>query len=257
MEEPDKNRDFVASFARGLAVIQAFGPQARSMTLSEVAERTGLSRAAARRLLLTLCSLGFARSEGNRFELTPKILSLGYAYLASLGFWETARPFIEEVTEKLDESCSAAVLDESMVVYVARSAARHRIMSVALHVGTRLPAHATSMGQVLLAALEPDRLEAYLDSAPLQRHTRHTITDPEELRRRLEKVRDQGHALVDQELEEGLRSIAVPIRSNAGITFAALNVSSHAHLVGRTTMLRKFLPALKTAAHKIATHRIA
>ncbi len=257
MEKSDKSRDFVTSFARGLAVIEAFGPQARSMTLSEVAERTELSRAAARRLLLTLCELGFARSEGKRFELTPRILSLGYAYLASLDFWEAVRPFIEEVTERIDQSCSAAVLDESMVVYVARSAAQHRIMSIALHVGTRLPAHATSMGQVLLAALEPDRLDAYFDRADLERHTRRTITDAEGLRRRLKTVREKGYALVDQELEEGLRSIAVPIRSSAGGAFAALNVSSHATSVDRTTMLRKFLPALQAAAHKIATHRIA
>ena len=260
MSEPtgsmEKNRDFVGSLGRGLAVIQAFGRNSRAMTISEAAERAGLNRAAARRLLLTLVELDFARTDGKLFELTPNILSLGYAYLASLDFWEAARPFIEEVTGKLDESCSAAVLDGSSVVYVARSAAKHRIMSEALNVGTRLPAHATSMGQVLLAELEPSCLEAYLQAAVLERHTRRTITTPDELRARLQAVRERGYAFVDQELEEGLHSVAVPIRSNAGSSSAALNVSSHVARVSRTTMLRRYLPVLRDAASRIAAHRV-
>ncbi len=255
-EDDEKNRDFVASLSRGLAVIQTFGPSRRAMTISEVADRAGLNRAAARRLLLTLVKLGFARTDGKRFELTPKILSLGYAYLASLDFWEAARPFIEEVTERLDESCSAAVLDEASVVYVARSAAKHRIMSVALNVGSRLPAHATSMGQVLLAELEPSCLDAYLQAAELRRHTHRTITTPDGLRARLKAVRARGYAFVDQELEEGLHSIAVPIHSDAGPAFAALNVSGHAARVNRAAMLRRYLPVLREAASKIATYRV-
>ena len=246
----------MGSLGRGLAVIQAFGPNSRAMTISEVAERAGLNRAAARRLLLTLVRLDFARTDGKRFELTPKILSLGYAYLASLDFWEAALPFIEEVTEKLDESCSAAVLDGSSAVYVARSAAKHRIMSVALNVGTRLPAHATSMGQVLLAELESSFLDAYLQATELKRHTRRTITTPDGLRIRLKSVRERGFAFVDQELEEGLRSIAVPIYSHVGSAFAALNVSSHVARASRTAMLRRYLPVLRDAASKIATHRV-
>ncbi len=254
-QEQGRSRDFVGSFARGLAVIQAFGAEARSMTLSEVAERAGLNRAAARRLLLTLCELGFARSDGKRFELTPRILDLGFAYLASLDVWEAARPFLDEVTARIDESCSAAVLDGESIVYVARSAAQHRIMSVSLHVGKRLPAHATSMGQVLLAGLEPQALEDYLAGATLERYTRRTIVDAGELRQRLAAVREHGYALVDQELEEGLRSIAVPIRTPAGVLLAALNVSSNVSRVSRTKMLREYLPVLQHAAEGIATRR--
>lgn len=246
-----RTTDFVGSLDRGLRVIQAFGEDAPRMTLSEVAARTGLNRAAARRFLLTLCALGFARSDGKHFELTPKVLSLGYSYLASQDVWQTATPYLQEVTEALNESCSAAVLDDSSIVYVARSAAPHRIMSATLQIGSRLPAHASAMGQVLLAGLDPECLKSYLAATRLTAHTTRTLTTRRMLRERLGAVRNHGYVLVDQELEDGLRSIAVPIRDRSGHTVAALNVSTHAGRISRPRMLREFLPPLRAASEKI------
>jgi IclR family pca regulon transcriptional regulator len=243
--------DFVASLARGLAVIRAFGHDAHAMTLTEVARRTGLSRATARRFLLTLSTLGYARSEdGKHFRLTPKVLDLGYAYLSSLDLIEVAQPAMEQVAAETQESCSVAVLDGHDVVYVARVPTK-RIMRVNLSVGTRLPAHATSLGRVLLADLPEAVLDAFLAEGPLARFTDRTVTDAAELKRRLAEVRRQGYAVVDQELEEGLRSISVPLRGRGG-AIAALNVSSHASRVSNQELVRRFLPAMRAAAAAIA-----
>ena len=249
--EIERSGDFVSSLARGLAVIQAFGSDADRMTLTEVAERTGLTRAAARRFLLTLHQLGFVSYDGKYFALTPKVLSLGFSYLSSLDFWEATRPYMEEVTHALNESCSAAVLDGPDIVYVARSAARHRIMSVVLRVGSRLPAHATSMGHVLLGALGERELQAFCTGTALPRFTSRTITDPAKLQQRVQATRTHGYALVDQELEEGLRSIAVPVCDAKGSPMAAINISTQAARVSKSEMLRAFLPCLKDAATKI------
>src|SRR5262245_32113064 len=242
--------DFVASLARGLAVIRAFGPDAHEMTLSEVAQRTGVSRAAARRFLLTLAALGYADSDGKRFRLTARVLDLGYAYLSSMDLWDAALPHMERVVEQARESCSASVLDGGEIVYVARVPTR-RIMSVALGIGTRLPAYPTSMGRVLLASLTPERLDAYFRNAALTALTPHTVTDEAELRRILAQVARQGYATVDQELEEGLRSIAAPIRSRSGRTLAAVNVSAHTSRASRQDLVRRFLPLLQEAAGRI------
>ena len=239
--------DYVASFARGVAVIKAFGRQSRRLTLSEVAGSTGLSRAAARRFLLTLSALGYARGDGRHFELTPRLLEIGYAYLASLEFWELLQPALEEVTRRLNESSSAAVLDGEEVVYVARSASRQRIIGVALSVGTRLPAHATSMGQVLLASLLPAELDRYFRA----RFTAKTRVSRREIETRLEEVRRQGYALADQELEEGLRSLAVPLHDRAGHTVAAINVSAHAARVPAKTLVQEYFPVLRQGADTI------
>lgn len=247
MIAPD-SPDYVASLARGVAVIKAFGRQHRRLTLSEVAASAGLSRAAARRFLLTLCALGYARGDGKQFELTPRLLEIGYAYLASLEFWELLQPALEEVTRRLNESSSAAVLDGDEIVYVARSASRQRLIAVALAVGARLPAHATSMGQVLLAGLPPDELERYFKAARPQRFTAKTRVGRREIEARLEEVRRQGYALADQELEEGLRSIAVPLRDRAGQTVAAINVSAHAARVPAKALVQDYLPTLRRAA---------
>lgn len=242
--------EFVASFARGISVIRAFGPGATRLTLSDVAETTGLTRAAARRFLLTLVALGYARSDGKYFELTPAVLEIGYAYLASLDIWESVQPYLRGVTEQLHESCSAAVLEGDEVVYVARSAVNRRVLSINLAVGTRLPAHATAMGQVLLAGLEPAALTRYLKAATLAAYTEKTTTDPAALRARLDGIRAQGYALADQELESGLRSLAVPLHNRDGRVIAAINVSAPAAQVPAEVMIATYLPVLRDAASR-------
>jgi IclR family pca regulon transcriptional regulator len=217
--------DFVQSLSRGLAVIGAFDADHRQMSLSEVAARTGLSRAAVRRFLHTLVELGFMKLEGRSFALTPKILSLGTAYLSSAGLPEVAQPHLEVLSAALGESTSAAILDGPDIVYVARVATR-RIMTVGISLGTRFPAYATSMGRVLLAGLTPLDLDTYLAATDLIPLTPRTLTSELALRRELVKVARQGWAVVDQELEIGLRSLAVPITDAGGRTVAAINVST-------------------------------
>ncbi|MDX1736901.1 MAG: IclR family transcriptional regulator C-terminal domain-containing protein [Alphaproteobacteria bacterium] len=254
MSNPGSNTDssnFVGSFAKGLDVIRCFGPDSGRMSLSEVAEKTGFTRASARRFLLTLVELEYAVTDGKFFELTPKVLTLGHSYLSSLSYWESVRVYLNEVTLNTNESSSIGVLDGEEVVYVARSAAPHRLMSVALYVGARLPAYATSMGQVLLAGLETKKLNAYLANTKLEPFLSRTITDPKDLRRRLHTIREHGYVLVDQELEAGLRSMAVPIKNREGEYIAALNLSAHSARVTKSTMLRDYLPHLKCAAKKI------
>jgi IclR family pca regulon transcriptional regulator len=248
----DDDRDFVGSLARGLSVIRAFGHDAPRMTLSEVAARTGLTRAAARRFLLTLQSLGYILKEDNRFELTPRVLDLGFAYLSSRDLWEVATPYMEQVTERTRESCSASVLDGDDIVYVARVPTK-RIMSIGLNVGARLPAFATSMGRVLMAALPPAALDAMLGRVEMPQLTVRTQTDRQRLAATIDIVRQQGFAVVDEELEEGLRSIAVPIRNKAGQVLAAMNVSGHASRTSVESLIRHTLPVLQDAAAAIRT----
>ena len=204
-----RRTDFVQSLDRGLAVIRCFSSEHPSLTLSEVAERTGLTRAAARRFLLTLQELGYVGSSGRQFSLRPRVLALGYAYLSSFSVSQIAQPHLEDLAEQLHESCSVSVLDGDDLVYVARASA-NRIMTIALTVGTRLPAYPTSMGRILLAHLPERELDAYLRRTTMRKLTEHTITDPGELRKVLAEARSKGWAAVDQELEAGVRSIAVP-----------------------------------------------
>ena len=244
--------DTVQTLAKGLAVIEAFTAEHPAMTLSEVARRTGVSRAAARRLLLTLVELGYAGTDGRLFSLRPRVLDLGFAYLHSTGIWNLAQPFMVELVEQVHESCSAAVLDGADIVYVARVPTQTRIMSVSLGLGSRLPAHLTSMGRVLLAALD----DAALDDAirrlgPLQRHTEHTITDPARLAEEIRRVRAQGYALLDQELEAGLRSLAVPILGANEAVVAALNVGTQASRTSIERLLGEILPLLRHTATRI------
>jgi IclR family pca regulon transcriptional regulator len=247
-QEQSHDGDFVQSLERGLSVIRAFDAEHPKLTLSEVATSTGLSRAAARRFLRTLVQLGYMRSDGSRFSLRPKILELGYAYLSSLTLPEVAMPHMEGLVAQVNESCSISVLDDTDVVYVARVPTR-RIMSITLAVGTRLPAFVTSMGRVLLAGLPEDELEERLARIELTRLTSRTVTDKDTLREILATVRRQGYAATDQELEEGLRSLAVPLRGASGAVTAALNVSVHASRASMAAMRRDFLPlALRTAA---------
>ena len=248
-EEQARDGDYVQSLERGLAVICAFDADHPRLTLSEVAASTGLSRAAARRFLRTLVQLGYMRSDGSRFALRPKILELGYAYLSSLTLPEVAMPHLEQLVEQVHESSSVCELDGDDVVYIARVPTK-RIMTVTISVGTRFPAYATSMGRVLLAAQPDERLEKYLSSTSLHGLTGHTITNPAALRRELRKIRTQGWALVDQELEEGLRSIAAPIRDADGEVIAAINVSTHAGRRTLTGIVEDLLqPLLATARH--------
>lgn len=245
-----RNSDFVQSLDRGLAVIRAFGPDRERLSLSEVARATGLTRAAARRFLLTLVKLGYVRSDGREFSLRPRVLELGYAYLSGLALPEVAAPHLEELVARLHESSSISILDGHHVVYVARVPTK-RIMTVAISVGTRFPAYATSMGRVLLAAMSESELDRYLAEATFEPFTSRTVTDPDRLRTIVHEVARLGYAIVDQELEEGLRAVAAPIRGAPDVGTAAINVSAHASRVSLATMRTELLPALLETVRQI------
>jgi IclR family pca regulon transcriptional regulator len=240
----------VQSLERGLGVIRAFDADHAELTLSDVARSTGLTRAAARRFLLTLADLGYVRADGRWFSLTPRVLELGYAYLSSLTLPEVAEPHLERLVGEVRESSSVSVLDGADIVYVARVPVS-RIMTVAISVGTRFPAYATSMGRVLLAGLPEGELDAYLARVRLDRLSRRTITSPVDLRVELDRVRRQGWAMVDQELEEGLRSVAAPLHDRRGRVVAAVNVSTHAGRASSEVARRRLLPPLLDAAARI------
>lgn len=227
---PQAGDQYVQSLARGLAVIRAFDANNPHMTLSEVAARTGLTRATARRFLHTLVELGYVRTDGKTFALTALVLQLGYSYLSALTLPQLAQPHLEELSVRLGESTSAAVLDGADIFYVARVATR-RIMTVGITVGTRFPAYATSMGRVLLAGLPDPELRAYVNAVTLEALTPRTVTKSQDLVSELERVRAQGWCLLDQELELGLMSVAAPVRNAAGETVAAVNVSLQAQNV--------------------------
>lgn len=240
----------VQSFARGLEVLRSFGADAPTQTLSEAAERTGLTRAGARRILLTLQGLGYVAQEGRDFRLTPKVLELGFAYLASQPWWHVAQPLMEDLTQTLHESSSAAVLDGDEIVYVLRVPA-HKIMSINLGVGSRLPAHCSSMGRVLLAGLPEDERERRVMAMHLTAKTPKTITDPERLLSVLGDVRRKGFALVSEELELGLMSLAVPVTDRQGRVVAALNVSTQPQRRTATELREQCLPMLQAVAKRI------
>jgi len=240
---------FVQSLERGLLVIRALDSP-EPQPLSEIARATGLSRAAARRFLLTLEQLGYVRQARARFALTPRVLELGYAYLSSLTLPEVAQPHLERLVEQVQESSSVSVLDGDDVVYVARVPAR-RIMSVTISVGTRFPAYATSMGRVLLAGLRDEEVDATLARADLRKLTPRTITATADLWKAIERVRRQGYAIVDEELETGLRSIAAPIHDAAGAVTAAVNLSAQASRTTVADMKRRLLPSLRETAAAI------
>jgi len=240
----------VQSLERGLDVIRALSRPGPGRTLSDVARDTGLTRASARRFLLTLEELGYVRADERWFSLTPRVLELGYAFLSSLTLPQIAQPHLRELVGRVHESSSVSVLDGAEIVYVAREPTQ-RIMTVAISVGTRFPAHATSMGRVLLAGLTDGELDAFLAAAQLPSFTAATLTDRRRLRQELERVRRQGWALVDQELEDGLRSIAVPLRNQSGQVVAAMNLSTHASRRTPAGIRRELLPPLRRAAEAI------
>jgi IclR family transcriptional regulator, pca regulon regulatory protein len=244
--------EYLQSLARGLGVLSVLGEGGtRGLTLSETAAATGLPRATARRSLLTSVRQGYVATDGNRFTILPRVLELGYARLSQLTIGQLAQPHLEQVAATVHESASMAVLDGDDVRYVARAAAG-RIMSVDIMIGTRLPAFATSMGRVLLAGRSPAERELFLATARISSLTQRTVTDPEALRSILEGVAAEGFALVDQELEEGLRSMAVPVRDPSGVTIAAVNVSMHAARTSAAEARAHVLPALRHAARAIS-----
>jgi IclR family pca regulon transcriptional regulator len=246
------DRDFIQSLDHGLAVLEAFSATTQSLTVSQAAEATGLTRATARRVLLTLQQLGFVRSSGEReFALTPRVLRLGFSYLSSLDLRELAEPVLAELGERTGESVSLTVLDGTDVVYVARVSTR-RVMALTTKVGSRVPAYATSMGRVLLCYLPPERLDAYFQAVTLAPLTARTITEEDRLRQELDVVRRQGWSLVDEELEEGLRSIAAPIRDDAGEVTTALTVCGHAGRVTAAQLRDELLPHLLRAACELS-----
>lgn len=243
---------FMTSLARGLAVIQAFSQRPHHLTISQLSQRLGFSRAAVRRCLYTLSKLGFAGSDdGRHFYLRPRILMLGHSYISSTPLLTAARPVLEHLTRLLHESCSVAMLDGLDVLYVARANAT-RIMSIDLGVGSRLPAFCTSMGRVLLANLPVEQQEACLKQIRWKSYTDRTVPSVAKLRRILHLVARNGYAIVDQELELGLRSMAVPIHNPRGEVVAALNVGAHAQRIGIQEMQTRFLPNLRTAAQELS-----
>jgi IclR family transcriptional regulator, pca regulon regulatory protein len=230
-----------------IRVLSAPGP---GLSLADVAREAGLTRAAARRFLLTLEELGYVRSHDRRFSLTPRVLELGYSFLSSLTLPEIAQPHLRVLVQRVHESSSVSVLDGTDVVYVAREPTR-RIMTVAIAVGTRFPAHATSMGRVLLAGLDAVTLDRFFERAELTAFTGKTVISEPELRSEIAAVRERGSAIVDQELEDGLRSVAAPIRGAQGKVVAAVNVSTHASRRTLEAIRRELLPPLLETAGQI------
>jgi IclR family pca regulon transcriptional regulator len=242
---------YVQSFARGLEVIRSFSTEAPRQTLTEVAGRSGLSRAGARRILLTLETLGYVHNDGKLFSLTPRILDLGFAYLSSMPIWNLAEPVMEALVAQVKESCSAAALDGTDIVYVLR-VPTHKIMSISLGVGSRLPAYCTSMGRMLLSALPEAEAMRCLQSSELTARTKYTVTDVKEVLAKVAQARKQGWSLVNQELEEGLVSMAAPITNRGGQTVAALNISGQANRTSAKAMQETMLPQLLEAAQRIS-----
>ncbi|MGH8202768.1 MAG: IclR family transcriptional regulator domain-containing protein [Steroidobacteraceae bacterium] len=242
--------DFMTTLARGLHVIRAFSGVDRRLTIADVSRATGLTRAVVRRCLYTLRELGYAATDGRTFSLQPRILNLGYAYLSTAPIPIAAQPVLEELSAQLGEASSVAVLDDGAMVYVARAATR-RIMAVTLGVGSRLPAYCTALGRALLAGMPPEQAAQELAKSDLVAHTRFTVTSRRRIEEILAETRAAGFAVNDQELEIGLRAIAVPVRNVVGTTVAAMNVSAQASRVTRRELIERDLPLLRAAAERL------
>jgi len=246
-DDVSSHRDHVTALARGLEVIRAFDGAVAQMTLADVAKACGLSRATARRSLLTLRDTGYVLQSGRLFSLSPQVLTLAQCYLRSSTLPRVAQLFLERISETTAESCSASVLHGQEVIYVARSS-RRRPASQHRHVGTHLPAYCTSMGRVLVAALPAAERDAYLEALQIRAFTPHTVATKIYLRNMLDQVTREGYCIVDQELEIGLRSLAVPVRDGSGRVVAALNISTDATTTPREDLVRLHLPRLQEAA---------
>ncbi|WP_285259908.1 IclR family transcriptional regulator domain-containing protein [Halopseudomonas bauzanensis] len=245
------DRDYVAALASGLQILNAFDAEHPRMTLTEMASRTDMDRAKARRFLLTLEALGYVRRSGRDFELTPRVLELGHAFQASNQYRAVIQHYLQDITAEIGESSSLSVLDGTDVVYVVRSAAPHRLMAISLSVGTRLPAAYTSMGRVLLAQLPQANLDSLLQSMELRAHTPHSLVDRDALHKELDQVRQQGYSLVDQELDLGLRSVAAPVFAGNGDLLGAINISTNAARVPLEVLLDDYLPRLQRLADTV------
>lgn len=246
-------RDFVQSLDRGLAVIRAFGPGHTHLTLSDVARSTNLTRAAVRRFLLTLVELGYVDFDGRLFSLRPQVLELGYSYMSTLPFADIAVPAMRELVERVSVSASMTVLDGSDAVYVAHVSAK-RMLAITVTLGTRVPAYATALGQVLLSGLNADEVRARLGAGALRAFTASTVTDRDDLIRLLDTVRQRGYALGDEGFEAGLRSLAVPITDARGAVIASLGISTQAGGTTREQMRKEMLPELLATAAQLDTH---
>jgi IclR family pca regulon transcriptional regulator len=245
--------NFMSSLARGLAVIRAFSQQRRELTIAQLSHRTDIPRAAVRRCLYTLGKLGYVGSDdGRTYSLRPRILALGHAYLSSTPLATAVQPLLDQISDELHESSSMAVLEGDEILYIARSSTTTRLMSIDLGLGSRLPAYCTSMGRVLLAELAPAQLDQYLARVELTRLTTRTVSTAPELKRMLAEVRRDGYAIVDQELEIGLRSMAVPVKDAAGRCVAAINVGTQSARVSVAEMQARFLAPLRAAAGELS-----
>jgi IclR family pca regulon transcriptional regulator len=249
---PD-DKEYMATLAKGLAVLAAFGEARPTMSLSQAAAAAKLSRAAARRVLRTLVGLGYVAQDGKLFSLAPRILELGFAYLSSQSWIDRAEPPMKELSHDLQESCSAAILQGSEIVYVARMSAPHRIMSTTIAIGTRLPAFHTSLGRIQLGYIGEPELTGLLRSLRIEHYTANTIVDRGALLERIRKDHAQGFSIVDEELEKGLRALAVPIVTRSGRCVAALNLSAHSNRTTRNEMRERFLPRLRDVALQISS----
>ncbi len=246
----EDNKEFLSTLARGLAVIKSFDRHNQSMTLTEVAHKNDMSRASARRFLLTLKTLGYVNLKDKKFSLTAKILELGRSFLETFNLTDTIIPYMEELSSNFDESCSAAILDGQDIVYIARI--RTGSTPLSLQVGERLPAYATSAGRVLLSALSEEQLDAFLEQVELKKLTPNTISDAQELKEEIRRIKLQQYAIVNQELTIGLCAMAVPVYNRDGKIAFCLNVSMHSSRVTQEEILSRYIPELQKASHQIS-----
>lgn len=241
---------YVQAFARGLSVIHSFGPNSATQTLSQVAEATGLDRAGARRFLLTLEKLGYVRHEGRTFQLTPRVLELGYSYLSTLPLRSIAEPVVRDLVQEVNESSSISVLDGSDIVYIVRVPVK-KIMTITLSIGSRIPAYCSAMGRVLLGGLPKKQVTGLLKDSVITRYTRYTITSPQQIMKAVAADHAKGWSMCNQELEEGICSIAVPLYDRDQQIVAAMNITANLSRTSASEMVSKFLPCLKRSAERI------
>ena len=246
------DREFMSTLAKGLKVLASFGEQRPTLTLSEAAALAGLSRAAARRVLRTLASLGYVVQEGRHFALAPRVLELGFGYLSTQSWIDLVEPHMKALSDAVDESCSAAILQGTEIVYVARMPAPYRLLSTMIAVGTRLPAFHTSLGRAQLGYLDEAELWSRLKSIRLDPYTPSTIVHPAALVERIRHDHEQGFSIVDEELERALRSIAVPILTRSGRNVGAINVSTNAARMTRNELRERVLPQLAAIRDRVA-----